>query len=119
MTLSCRTGPASVSEFGQSGAVRRRLLLIGALVLVGIGGFIAWDQPRPDSADRWVGNPCDGSIVAAFYIDDPRAPERSDCRGPARRQLAVSSVLLMASLTLLVVRSRTSAEAVGAPHLPN
>jgi hypothetical protein len=104
-----------------------RGLLIGlAVVLFGAALVIAWLPPTPEGPLEFdgpgvrralhlaAGNPCDGSIAAAF---ETRAADGSDpyhtesCRDPARRQLAVSGLLLLAGVGVLVVGGRQRADA--------
>jgi hypothetical protein len=86
----------------------RRALLGLSILLLFAGAFVAWDQPAPDGGD-YNGNPCDGSIAAAFEDveadgTDPYTTEF--CREPARRQLAVASALFIVAVALLIVRAR-------------
>jgi len=86
----------------------RNGLLAAAAALVVAAVFIAWDQPQPDPND-FRGNPCDGSIVAAFYdVGDGHEaePYLRQCRSPARRQLGVASALVVGAATVMVARSR-------------
>jgi hypothetical protein len=94
----------------QSGDVSRRGILLGlALLLFASAVVIAWLPPTPEGPLEFQGNPCDGSVVAAF---EPKEADGSDpynaesCRSPARRQLAVSGLLVIAGVGVLVVRSR-------------
>ena len=88
---------------------RRGILLGVALLLFAAALTIAWLSPTPEGPLEFQGNPCDGSIAAAFGSkeDDGSDPYNADsCRNPARRQLAVSGVLVIAGVGALVVRSR-------------
>jgi hypothetical protein len=87
--------PILTEQIGQSVRVRHALAVLGFL-LFAAGGFAAWDQPQPEGGS-FSGNPCDGSIAAAFESveDDGSDPFTTEfCRDPARRQLAVAALLL-------------------------
>ena len=89
--------------------MRRWLLLALGLVLIGAALVVAWLPPVPEGPLEFSSNPCDGSIVAAVESkeDDGSDPYNTQsCRNPARRQLAVSGLLLVAGVGVLVVRNR-------------
>ena len=88
---------------------RQGTLLGVALLLFAAALIIAWLSPTPEGLLEFQGNPCDGSIAAAFESkeEDGSDPYNTEsCRNPARRQLAVSGVLVIAGVGALVVRSR-------------
>ena len=97
--------------------MQRTLLPTLALLLLAAAAFIAWDQPQPDP-DTFHGNPCDGSILAAFYdVGDGHEaePYLRECRGPARRQLAASAALIGGAIAVLLVRRHLPASSEPVP----
>jgi hypothetical protein len=97
-----------------------------SVVLFGVALAIAWLPPIPEGPLEFddpgvrgalhlaAGNPCDGSIAAAFEtreVDGTDPHNTESCRTPARRQLAVSGVLLLAGVGVLVVGGRQRIDA--------
>ena len=88
----------------------RRILLLLAIALFGGALVVAYLWPSPEGPLEFNANPCDGAIAAAFESkeEDGSDPyETESCRNPARRQLAVSGLLLVAGVGVVVVRRRS------------
>ena len=92
----------------------RPILLGVAILLVGAAVVVAWLPPTPEGPLEFQGNPCDGSIAAAFESEEEDGSDpynTESCRDPARRQLAVAGLLVLGGVGILGVRSRQRPDA--------
>ena len=90
---------------------RRRAVLAAGGLMVAFAVHLALASPSPIEGDDYGfrGNLCDGAIVQAFaergtYLMP--ATESRVCTDPARRQLAVATIVLAVGAALLAGGSR-------------